>query len=72
MYTDLNAPTINEVEKAQKMDFFNTVANITNAYSTNPELNSIIPMKKTIRDMAESLNMEVETTDTEELKQAQQ
>jgi len=25
VYTDLNAPTINEVEKAQKMEFFTTV-----------------------------------------------
>lgn len=71
VYTDLNAPTINEVEKAQKMDFFNTIANITGAYNINPELNSIMPMKKTIRDMAEALNIEVESEGDEKVKEAQ-
>lgn len=71
VYTDLNAPTINEVEKAQKMDFFNTITNITGAYNMNPELNTIMPMKKTIRDMAEALNIEVETESNEKVKEEQ-
>lgn len=72
VYTDLNAPTINEVEKAQKMEFFNTVSNITAAYMQNPALEEIMPMNRTIRDMAEALNIEVETAEGEDVKKAQE
>lgn len=71
VYTDLNAPTINEVEKAQKMEFFTTLQNINNAYMTNPMLESIMPMKDTIKDLAESLNIETEDSDEEEVKKEQ-
>ena len=71
VYTDLNAPTINEVEKAQKMEFFSTVGNITAAYLQNPALEEIMPMNRTIRDIAESLNIEVESVETEDIKKAQ-
>ncbi len=58
--TDLNAPTITEVEKEQKMQFFRWVAELTNAYTMNPKLEEIIPMKKAISDMAKLNNIETE------------
>lgn len=72
VYTDLNAPTINEVEKAQKMEFFWTVANITWAYAQNPVLEQILPMKKTIKDMAEMFNIDTEMSDADWVEEAKQ
>ncbi len=71
VYTDLNAPTINEVEKAQKMEFFTTLQAISQAYMMNPALDSIMPMKDTIKDLAESLNIETQSSDEQDVKEAQ-
>jgi len=58
--TDLNTPTINEVEKAQRMEFYTGLANVTNAYNTDPELEKIIPKKKAIEDLAKLNNIDTE------------
>ena len=58
--TDLNAPTINEVEKEQKMAFFSNVSNLTQAYAWNPKLEEILPMKKAITDMAKLNKIDIE------------
>lgn len=58
--TDFNAPTIAEVEKEQKMQFFSNVANLTQAYTGNPKLETIIPMEKAIKDMAKLNNIDTD------------
>lgn len=58
--TDLNAPTITEVDKAQKMEFYNGIVNLTNAYNANPELETIIPKRKAIIDLARLNNIDTE------------
>ena len=56
--TDLNAPTINEVEKAQRMEFYNWLKGVNEAYAGDPDLEKIIPKKKAILDLAKLNNIE--------------
>jgi len=67
--TDLNAPTITEVEKAQRMEFYNGIANLTNAYAADPELWQIIPKKKAILDLAKLNNIDTEKSDDMEVQE---
>lgn len=70
--TDLNAPTINEVEKEQKMQFFTQMANVSNAYQVNPKLEEIIPMKKAIEDLAKLNNIETDIAPESDVKEKKQ
>jgi len=67
--TDLNAPTITEVEKAQRMEFYNGIAWLTNAYNSDPELAQIIPKKKAIMDLAKLNNIDIEQSDDMEVQE---
>ena len=64
--TDFNAPAIAEVEKAQKMEFFQKSAEIAQMYQANPELEKLIPLKKAIQDMAELNNIEIDYNDDDQ------
>jgi len=70
--TDLNTPTINEVEKAQKSEFFIKLAEITNAYNADKDLESIIPKKKAIMDLAELNNIDIMRSDNNEVAEEKQ
>jgi len=51
--TNLNIQTIAEVEKEQKMQFFTNIANLSQVYAQDPDLEQIIPKKKAITDLAQ-------------------
>lgn len=70
--TDLNAITITEVEKAQKMEFFSNMANVSNAYQINPALESIIPLKKAMIDLAKLNNIDTDVAAEDEVKEKKQ
>jgi len=70
--TDLNTPTINEVEKAQKMQFFTELQQVTIAYQNDPDLESVIPKKKAILDLAELNHIDVLRTDDNEVADSKQ
>lgn len=65
--TDLNTPTINEVDKAQKMSFYMDIQQLTIAYQNDPELETIIPKKKAILDLAKLNNIDVTRSDDSEV-----
>lgn len=58
--TDLNAPTINEVDKEMKKAFFLDAGAIAQSYQINPALEELIPLNKAMRTLAEMNNIEVE------------
>jgi len=68
--TDLNAPTISEVEKEQKMQFFTRVANVSNAYAMDPTLEQIIPKKKAIMDLARLNNIDTKQQEDADVSEA--
>lgn len=76
VYTNATAPTINAVDREQKKDFLNTVWWITQWYALAKQawfdLEEILPLKKTLWDLASNYNIEVEKKDeqTEDAKKA--
>lgn len=62
IFTNLNAPTINEVEKEQKLDFFTRLVTVGNAYASIPNLDSIIPEKSTIKELARLFDIDTQTS----------
>ena len=63
----MNTPTINEVDKAQKMSFYMDIQQLTIAYQNDPELETIIPKKKAILDLAKLNNIDVTRSDDSEV-----
>lgn len=71
VFTNLNAPTINEVEKEQKLDFFTRLATVGNAYATIPNLDQIIPEKETIKELARLFDIDTHTSSEDPQKVAE-
>ena len=67
--TDLNAITIAEVEKEQKMDFYNRVWALIQTYASDPTLEQIIPKKKAIKDLAKLNHIDTEQADDAEVSE---
>jgi len=65
--TDLNTPTINEVEKAQRMAFFTEIQQLSIAYQTDPDLEKIIPKKEALMNLAKLNNIDILRTDDNEV-----
>jgi hypothetical protein len=67
VYTNSTSPTINAVDREQKKEFLNTVWMITQWYAVAKQtwfdLEEILPMKKTISDLANDYNFETENKD---------
>jgi hypothetical protein len=60
VYTNLNTPTINEVEKQQLMDFYSQgCVGIANAYMANPELADLKPKNEALKDLADKFNIDM-------------
>jgi len=75
VYTNITAPTINAVDKEQKLQFMNAVSNMIawyiNAKNAWIDIESIIPPKQTLRELAEDFNIETNTdSSSEDVKEA--
>lgn len=73
VYTNTTAPTINAVDRQQKLDLLNAVGGIANGYAMAKQawvdIETILPLKKTLRDLASDYNLEVESnTDQEDVQ----
>lgn len=77
VHTNTTAPTINAVDRQQKLDLLNTVGQIAQGYmvakQAGIDLETILPIKSTLRELAEDYNMTVEEkSDNEDVTQAKQ
>ena len=77
VYTNTTAPTINAVDKQQKLDLLNSVASISQWYAIAKQswvdIDSILPIKQTLRDLAMDYNLEVQDKwDNEWVEEAKQ
>lgn len=75
MYTNTTAPTINAVDRQQKLDLLNAVGTIANGYAVakqaGVDVDTILPLKKTLRDLASDYNLETESNaDYEDVQEA--
>lgn len=70
--TDMNAPTVNEVDKEQKKAFYMDAGAIAQSYQINPVLEELIPLKKAMRNLAELNNIELEVTSDSDIKEKKQ
>lgn len=75
VYTNTTAPTINAVDRQQKLDLLNAVGWIAQWYAvakqSGVDVETILPLKKTLRDLASDFNLEVELwTDQEDVQEA--
>lgn len=75
VYTNTTATTINAVEKTQKLEYMQAVGNIVNGYAmakqAGIDLDTILPLKKTLRDLADNFNIQTETNaGQEDIQQA--
>lgn len=65
VHTDITAPTINAVDRAQKLDLLNTVSSLAQWYALAQQgginVDEILPLKQTLRDLASDYNLQVET-----------
>jgi len=73
VHTNTTAPTINAVDRQQKLDLLNTVGQIAQGYmlakQAGIDLENIIPIKSTLRDLASDYNIIVEDkTDNEDVQ----
>jgi hypothetical protein len=63
VHTNLTAPTINAVDRAQKLEMVNSLANIAQGYAVAKQagfdIEKILPINKTIEDIASDYNLEV-------------
>jgi hypothetical protein len=59
VYTNLNAPTINEVEKQQTIEFIKMLPTIPQAYQSIPELEKMIPQQEMIFNLADRFNIKM-------------
>lgn len=74
-FTNINNTTINAVDKAQRMDFLKSIGefsqSIIMAKNAGIDLEEVLPLKKTIRDLAEWFNIDTaDKTDNEDVKEA--
>lgn len=71
-YTNTNAATINAVDREQKKDYLTTMTNIAQWYAVAKQswldLESVLPLKATLRDLAADYNFEPQNweSDTQE------
>lgn len=69
-YTNTNAPTINAVDRAQKLDFLNTIwqmwQGMMMAKQAGLDIEWILPIKSVLRDLAADYNLEAQTQNTDE------
>lgn len=77
VHTNTTAPTINAVDRQQKLDLLNTVGQIAQGYmvakQAGIDLETIIPIKSTLRELASDYNMTVEQkSDNEDVTAAKQ
>lgn len=75
VYTNTTAPTINAVDRQQKLDLMNAVGSIAQWYAvakqSGVDIETILPLKKTLRDLASDYNLEVESNaDQEDVQEA--
>lgn len=65
VYTNTTAPTINVVDRQQKIDLLNTLGQISQWYALSKQawldLESILPIKSTLSDIASDYNLSPET-----------
>ena len=70
VYTNTTAPTINAVDRQQKLDLLNAVGGIAQWYAlakqSGVDIETILPLKKTLRDLASDYNLEVESNADQE------
>jgi len=70
VFTNTTAPTINAVDRQQKLDLLNTVGKIAQGYmvakQAGIDLETIIPIKSTLRDLAADYNITVEAKSDQE------
>jgi len=70
VYTNATAPTINAVDREQKMDLLTRVPMIAQSYmlakQSGFDLDSILPMKQTLKDIAANYNLDVQDSDDKE------
>lgn len=61
VFTNINTPAIDEVEKVQMAEFFGQVIpSIAQAYQINPDLENLKPQKEAVKDMAAKYNIELD------------
>ena len=69
-YTNTTAPTINAVDRAQKMEFMNTASQIIQGYAiakqSGFDLEKVLPMRSTISDLANDFNMQPQDNESHE------
>ena len=75
VFTNTTAPTINAVDRQQKLDLLNAVWWIANGYAVakqaGVDIDTILPLKKTLRDLASDYNLEIESNaDQEDIQDA--
>lgn len=75
VYTNASAPTISAVERQLKLDFMNSVWAMAQWYAAAKQswvdLEKVLPLNDTLREMAAEYNLEpVEKDDNEDVKQA--
>ncbi len=75
VFTNTTAPTINAVDRQQKLDLLNAVSGIAQWYAlakqSGVDIETILPLKKTLRDLASDYNLEVESNaDQEDVQDA--
>ena len=75
VFTNTTAPTINAVDRQQKLDLLNAVGGIAQGYAiakqSGMDIETILPLKKTLRDLASDYNLEVESNaDQEDVQDA--
>lgn len=75
VFTNTTAPTINAVQKAEQIEFMKSINAFVTTYAQAQQmgidLEKVLPMKETIRKLAEDNNMPVESNNKkEEVKEA--
>ena len=74
VFTNTTAPTINAVDKQQKLDLLNSISAISQWYAIAKQswfdIESILPIKQTLSDLASDYNLEIQNSvDDESVKE---
>ena len=76
VYTNINAPTINAVDRQQKLDFLTTLWTISQwiavAKQAGMDVEKILPVNSTLRDLASDYNLEPQDKWWDEQEEAKQ
>lgn len=74
VFTNVTAPTINAVDRQQKLDLLNSVGNIANGYTLAKQgwvdIESILPIKKMLWDIALDYNLEPQSGNSGDVQEA--